>query len=421
MHEPWVGGGAGGDRRAGGAGGALRAAVGARVVIVVDATPLQTGHRVRGIGTYTGGLLDALTRLPRPMPLSLLRQPPQPTDVPALADVLARPSITTVPLLKPPWRKDRLQWLVSQPAIALALRHAGARLYHATDSNGLVLVPRVTTVAMVYDLIPLHNPAVLFPPRWLDQRIGYARYLRLLRRVDHLIAISEATKRDVVERLRIPPERITVTPLAVDARRFYPRPAAEIDRVLARYRLRRPYFLHVGSYVGPSDQNKNTANILRAFDLFSRDPNATHSLYLAGKWSPSAMQEIYAAYPRLADSGRLRALGYVPDDDLSALYGGADLFVYPSLLEGFGLPILEAMRCACPVLTSTVSSLPEVAGDAALLVDPRDTEAMAEAMARLAGDTELRADLVRRGQTRAALFSWERTARLTLEVYRALS
>ncbi len=390
-------------------------------MIVVDATPLQTGHRLRGIGTYTGGLLDALTRLPRPMPLGLLRQPPQPTDAPALADVLARPGITTVPLLKPPWRKDRLQWLVSQPAIALALRHAGARLYHATESNDLVLVPGVTTVAMVHDLIPLHNPDVLFPPRWLDQRIGYARYLRLLQRVDHIVVNSEATKRDAVERLRIPPERITVTPLAVNERHFYPRPAAEIDRALARYRLRRPYFLHVGSYVGPSDQNKNVANILRAFDLFSRDPNTTHSLYIAGKWSPSAMQEFYASYPRLVDSGRLRMLGYVPDDDLPTLYGGADLFVYPSLLEGFGLPILEAMRCACPVLTSTVSSLPEVAGDAALLVDPRDPEAMAEAMARLAGDAALRADLVRRGLTRATLFSWERTAQLTLGVYRALS
>ena len=389
-------------------------------MIVVDATPLQTGHRVRGIGTYTGGLLDALTRLPHPMPLGLLRQPPQPDDAPALADVLARPGITTVPLLKPPWRKDRLQWLVSQPAIALALRRSGARLYHATDSNGLVLVPGVTTVVTLYDLIPLHNPDVLFPPRWLDQRIGYARYLRLLRRADHLIAISEATKRDAVERLRIPPERITVTPLAVDARRFYPRPAAEVDRVLARYNLRQPYFLHVGSYVGPSDQNKNTANILRAFDLFSRDPNATHRLYLAGKWSPLAIQELYAAYPRLADSGRLRVLGYVPDDDLPALYSGAGALVYPSLVEGFGLPVLEAMRCGCPVLTSGVSSLPEVAGGAALYVDPYSVEEIAAALGSLAAQPDLRAALARRGLQRAEGFTWRRTAEATLRVYEEL-
>ncbi len=389
-------------------------------MIVIDATPLQTGHRLRGIGTYTGGLLDALTRLQHPMPLGLLRQPPRPTDAPALAEALARPGVATVPLHKPPWRKDRLQWLVSQPAVALALRRAGARLYHATESNDLVLVPGVTTLAMLHDLIPLHNPDLLFPPRWLDQRIGYARYLRLLQRVDHIVANSEATKRDAVERLRIPPERITVTPLAVDARCFYPRPLDEVERALARYRLRRPYFLHVGSYVGPSDGNKNTANILRAFDQFSRDPNAAHSLHIAGKWSPPAIQELHAAYPRLVDSGRLRVLGYVPADDLPALYGGADLFVYPSLLEGFGLPVLEAMRCGAPVLTSTVSSLPEVAGDAALLVDPHDPEAIADALARVAGAADLRADLVRRGLRRAEEFSWERTAQKTLDVYKRL-
>ncbi len=389
-------------------------------MIVVDATPLQTGHRLRGIGTYTAGLLDALTRVEHPAPLGLLRQPGCPADAPVLADVLARPGVTTVPLRKLPWRKDRLQWLVSQPAVALALRKTRARLYHATESNDLVLVPGVTTLAMLHDLIPLHNPDLLFPPRWLDQRLGYARYLGLLRRVDHIVANSEATKQDAVERLRIPPERITVTPLAVDARRFYPRPIDEISRVLARYDLRRPYFLHVGAYIGPSDQNKNTANILRAFDLFARDPNAAHSLYMAGTWSPLVIQQLYTMYPRLVDSGRLRALGHVPDADLPALYGGADAFVYPSLREGFGLPILEAMRCGTPVITSTVSSLPEVAGDAALLVDPREVEAIAHALTRVAGDSGLRAELTRRGLARAGEFTWTRTAQLTVQVYRAL-
>ena len=389
-------------------------------MIVVDATPLQTGHRLRGIGTYTGGLLDALTRLQHPTPLGLLYQSPRPADAPLLAELLARPGVTPIPLRKPPWRRDRLQWLVSQPAVALALRGARAQLYHATESNDLVLAPGVTTLAMLHDLIPLHNPDLLFPPRWFDQRIGYARYLSLLWRADHILTHAEATKRDAVARLRLPPERITVIPLAVDERRFYPRPHDEVERVLARYGLRQPYVLHVGSYVGPSDGNKNTANILRAFDLFSRDPNAAHSLYIAGKWSPSAIQELHAAYPRLVDSGRLRVLGYVPDDDLPALYGGADLFVYPSLLEGFGLPILEAMRCGCPVLTSTVSSLPEVAGDAALLVDPRDSEAIADGLALVAGDAELRADLVARGLRRAGEFSWARTAELTVQLYRLL-
>jgi len=386
-------------------------------MIVVDATPLQTGHRYRGIGTSTGSLLDALTQLNHPAPLGLLRQQTRPTDNPQLAEILTRQGVTVVPLRKPPWRRDRLQWLVSLPAVWAAVRHVGARIYHATEPNGLVLVPGVATVATLHDLIPLHDPAAHFPPRWFDQRIGYARYLHLLRRVDHIIANSEATKRDAVERLRIVPERITVTPFAVDARRFYPCSQDQIQRVLTRHDLRRPYFLHVSSRVGPADDNKNTANVLRAFELFACDRDGAHALYIAGKWSPSAIAALQSSYPALVAAGRLRVLGFVPDADLPALYGGADAFVYPSLLEGFGLPVLEAMRCATPVLTSNVSALPEVAGDAALLVDPRSVEEVEAALRRLAGEPELRADLVARGLRRAEGFSWTRTARQTLHVY----
>ncbi len=385
-------------------------------MIVIDASPLQTAHKYRGIGAYTGGLLDALTRLRQPEALGLLAEPARPDDLPLLADLLARPGVTKVTLPRPEWRRSRLQWVVGLAAVYPTILRTRPRIYHATEGSGLVRVPGVTTVATLYDLIPLHDEAAHFPLSRVDQRIGYARYLRLLQRVDHLIAISEATKRDAVERLRIPPERITVTPLAVDARRFYPRAAAEIDRVLARYRLRRPYFLHIGS----SDPNKNTANILRAFAAFSRHGHSERVLCIVGKWPAQALAQLERSHPGLLASGRLRMLGYVPDDDLPALYGGADLFVYPSLLEGFGLPILEAMRCACPVLTSTVSSLPEAAGDAALLVDPHDTEAMSEAMARLAGDAALRADLVQRGLQRAQEFSWTRTAERTLRIYQSL-
>ncbi len=385
-------------------------------MIVVDASPLQTEHKYRGIGTYTAGLLDALTRLLHSEPLGLLAEPARSGDLPLLADLLARPGVERVTLPRPEWRRSRLQWIVGSASVYPTILRARPRLYHATEGNGLVRVPGVTTVATLYDLIPLHDQTAHFPLGRLDNRIGYARYLRLLQRVDHLIAISEATKRDAVERLRIPPERVTVTPLAVDARRFYPRAPDEIARVLARYRLRRPYFLHIGS----SDPNKNTENILRAFDQFSRHSHAEHILCIAGKWPAQALARLERSYPDLLESGRLRVLGYVPADDLPALYGGADLFVYPSLLEGFGLPVLEAMRCGAPVLTSTVSSLPEVAGDAALLVDPHDPAALTDALARVAGAADLRAELIARGLRRAELFYWKLTAELTLRVYRSL-
>ena len=395
-------------------------------MIVVDATPLQTEHRYRGPGVYTAGLLDALTNIVSSQApvasnrqpatsLGLLAQSPRAADLPLLADLLARPGVETVPLRRPRWPRYHGQWLLSLLALRPALRRAGTRLYHATEPNGLLHLPGVATVATLYDLIPLHHPAAHFPPRRLDQRLGYARYLHLLQRADRLIAISEAAKRDAVERLRIAPERIAVTPLAVDERRFYPRSPEEIARVVARYRLRRPYFLHVGA----AAYHKNTANVLRAFDLLRR-AGAGHALYVAGKWTPRALAAVEAQHPGLVSGGHVRVLGFVPDDDLPALYGGATALVYPSLLEGFGLPVLEAMRCATPVLTSNTSSLPEVGGEAALYVDPHSVEEIAAGLRRLAGEPALRSDLVARGLRRAREFSWTRTAEATLRVYREL-
>lgn len=396
-------------------------------MIVVDATPLQTEHRYRGPGTYTAGLLDALTELVVSSSLlvasnellttgfALLGQSHRADDLPLLAELLERPGVETIPLRRPRWPRYHGQWLLSLLALRPALRRAGVRLYHATEPNGLVLLPGVATVATLYDLIPLRHPEAHFPPRRLDQRLGYARYLRLLQRADRLIAISEATKRDAVERLRIAPERIAVTPLAVDERRFAPRAPEEIARVVERHGLRRPYFLHVGA----ATFHKNTANVLRAFDRLRRAGDE-HTLYVAGKWTPRALAAVEADYPGLISGGHLRVLGFVPDDDLPALYGGATALVYPSLIEGFGLPVLEAMRCATPVLTSNTSSLPEVGGDAALYVDPHDADAIAAALTRLAGEPALRSDLIARGLQRARLFSWRRTAEATLRVYEEL-
>jgi len=394
-------------------------------VILIDATPLQTEHRYRGTGAYTAGLLDALTDPTNPIPcdsrvapLGLLAQPPRPSDLPLLAELLTRDT-RTIPLTRPRWPRYRLQPLFGPLFVAPAVRRARPRVYHATEPQGLVRVRGVATVATLYDLIPLRHPDAHYPLRRLDARLGYARYLHELQRVDRLIAISEATKQEAVERLRIPPERIAVTPLAVDERRFYPRSTEEVDRALARHGLRRPYVLHVSA----SNYHKNTDNVAQAFDLFAGQAGpggAEHTLVIVGSWSPRALAGLRAAYPRLVESGRLRVLGFVPDDDLPALYSGAGALVYASLVEGFGLPVLEAMRCGCPVLTSGVSSLPEVAGGAALYVDPYSVEEIAAALGSLAAQPDLRAALARRGLQRAEGFTWRRTAEATLRVYEEL-
>jgi glycosyltransferase involved in cell wall biosynthesis len=391
-------------------------------MIVIDATPLQTEHRYHGIGSYTAGLLDALlcpslTESPRDS-LALLLHASQPNELPPAVDLALRPGIRVISVPQSLWQGarcvDRLQALIRFRCIRAAVQRAQARVYHATEPNGLVHVAGVRTLATLYDLIPLHYPSAIFPLRRLDVRAGYARYLHQLRRADHLIAISEATKQDAVERLRVPPERISVTPLAVDGRRFYPRSLEEIENVLARHGLRRPYFLHVGS----SAYHKNTAAVVPAFSLFCQEAGAEHALYVTGAYEDRVLADMHSSCPQLFASRRVHMIGVVPGDDLPALYSGAEALVYPSLIEGFGLPVLEAMRCATPVLTSHTSSLPEVGGDAVLYVDPRRPDEIAAGLHRLASQPELRAELVARGRGRAALFSWARTADQTLRIYK---
>lgn len=220
-----------------------------------------------------------------------------------------------------------------------------------------------------------------------------------------IIADSETTKNDLVREYRVPEERITVV---------YPgcnlEPADETggERVRERYHLPHKYILHLGTL----HPRKNILRLLEAFQFLARDFPDLH-LVLAGKkgW---LYDEILYKVEGLG--GRVHLPGYIASQDLSPLLRGARLFILPSLYEGFGFPILEAMAAGTPVVCSNASALPEVAGDAALLFDPHDVEAMRETIRRVLEDEALRAELVERGLERAKLFSWERCARETLSV-----
>jgi len=188
---------------------------------------------------------------------------------------------------------------------------------------------------------------------------------------------------------------------------------ATIEGVKARYHIRGEYVL----YVGTLQPRKNLGRLLEAVALLRKEARRGEapSLIIAGRkgW---LYDPVFQQVERLGLEGEVVFPGYVPQEDLPALLSGARLFVFPSLYEGFGLPVLEAMACGTPVVCSNVSSLPEVAGDAALLVDPLDVEGMAEAMNRLLQDEGLRAELVERGYRQVRRFSWERCARATLAV-----
>jgi alpha-1,3-rhamnosyl/mannosyltransferase len=238
----------------------------------------------------------------------------------------------------------------------------------------------------------------------------------------HVVSISEAARQDLLARFKLPPEQVTTTPLAADAC-FGIQSPAEIARVRAAYELPEEMVL----FVGINKPHKNLVRLVEAFgELLRRGSSA--ALVLAGPWD-ARYPEVTEAIARVAGqttpagpaAQRLRVLGAVPEADLPALYAAATVFVLPSLYEGFGLPVLEAMACGTAVACSNTSSLPEIAGAAALTFDPHDVTAMADAIGRLLEDSALRMQMVRAGQVQAARFTWENTAAQTLAVYRQLT
>jgi glycosyltransferase involved in cell wall biosynthesis len=229
------------------------------------------------------------------------------------------------------------------------------------------------------------------------------------RRAAVVIAGSEHAKRDIHATYGIPPERIAVIHHAPDPR-FRP---VRDDAVLRRLGIRAPYVLSVGRL----NPRKNLPALLRAFERMRPRLREPVQLVIAGQpdFRADRFDALVGASPWRADVIRT---GYVSDEDLPALYSGAALFVFPSLAEGFGLPPLEAMACGTPVICSHASSLPEVVGDAALLVAPDSVEEMAAALLRVLGEPHLRATLARRSLERAARFTWQAAAQQTLDVYR---
>lgn len=266
----------------------------------------------------------------------------------------------------------------------------------------------------VYDLIP-----VLFDDVVVEhQREHMAATLRSLKEGNWAVAISQSTKNDLCDYTGMDPARVFVTPLAADKAKFYPcRDAARIDDMRARYVLPSgPYLLSVCTL----EPRKNLDTLIRCFEHIASEPGmSNYCLVLTGNvgWNDEQIFAALAGAPAL--KGKVVMTGYVSDDDLAPLYSGAAAFVYPSLYEGFGLPPLEAMQCGTPVLTSNTSSLPEVVGDAGIMANPRDEDALCQGMLDLCLNSSLRAELSARALRRAAEFSWERCAAQTLEAYAA--
>jgi glycosyltransferase involved in cell wall biosynthesis len=291
--------------------------------------------------------------------------------------------------------------------LAALARRDGCDVLHCPNGMG---PPWSSTpiVLTIHDLSLFRYPHC--HPRW---RIVTTRRLlpRLARRAAAVVAVSEFTRREILSVLQLPPEKVHTVHSAAAAS-F--RPVTDASRLAAirqRYGLPERFVL----FVGTVEPRKNLHRLVRAFRQV-RQRGFPHALILAGHkgW---LMEGFAEEIERLGLSDATRRLGYVPDADLPALYSLADLFVYPSLYEGFGLPTLEAMACGTPVLSSNSPALAEVCGDAACLVDPLDEDALADALSLLLRDRDQRVELSRKGLVRAREFSWQRAAEETMAVY----
>lgn len=368
--------------------------IGTRIGIDYTAAARQRA----GIGRYTRELVNALLRLESPYSYVIfaaaggLEQARRRAWAMPLRD---RAEIRSLPLsddwIARLWHRLRLPIPVEMVTGPLALFYSPDFVLPPTKNT-------TRTLLTVHDLSFLRYPEAFVPAlcRYLERVVP-----RSVARADLVLADSAHTRADLIALLGTPPEKVHVLYSGVDTR-FCPQPEeGELQRLRARYGIgEQPYILSVGT-VQPRK------NYVRLIQAFAQLPDPQLQLVIAG--APGWLyQEVMAEAEKHGD--RVRILGFVEERDLPALYRNAVLFAFPSLYEGFGLPVLEAMACGTPVVCSNASSLPEVAGEAALLVDPFDTDGLAQAMALVLTDADRRQEMTARGLAQAARFTWERAA-----------
>jgi glycosyltransferase involved in cell wall biosynthesis len=367
----------------------------------LDAIPLVAAKT--GVGHYTDALADALARVYREHQYTLLSPFDFSFEVNGHGNGSSRPA-NLVKQFLPVRSIFRHWWLVGLPAL---LRISPFDVFHGTNYCIPVFAP-CPTVVTIHDL-SLFTQAHTHEDA--NVKRGKRRIPVMAHRATLIIAPSEWTRREITQHLKIKDHKLRVIP---EAARPHMRPQREdeVQPVLEKHGIRGPFLL----YVGTIEPRKNLLTLIRAYDDLIRSTEHRPQLVLAGGrgW---LFDEVFNLVEELRLQDQVKFTGYVADADLPALYSAAEAFVYPSLYEGFGLPPLEAMACGAPVITSNVTSLPEVVGTAGLTHAPEDARALSQAMVKLLNDIQMREHFKRAGLERAQQFSWERAARATQAVY----
>ena len=363
--------------------------------IAIDARKLHDF----GIGTYIRNLLRHLSRIDRENEYVLLCHQ---SDM-AVAGTLGENFRTVL--------EPAANYSVSEQFhIPLVLMREKPDVFHAPHYV-LPVAVRSRSVVTIHDCIHL-----MFP-QYLPNRAAYA-YARgamwsAARKSDRILTVSEASKRDILHFFNVPPDKIVVVYNGIDERFWIQPSPEEIARVRERFQLDHGFVL----YAGTIKPHKNLVRLIEAFAALRKGEFEELKLLIIGD-EISKLPALRRAVHSHKLHKHVRFLGFLPDETLAALYRLAAVFVFPSLYEGFGLPPLEAMASGTPVVTSNVSSLPEVAGDAAILVDPYDVSSIVDGVRRVLTDPLLADELRRKGLTRARDFSWERSVTRTHDIYR---
>lgn len=366
--------------------------------IGIDATPLPA--QPVGAGVYIIQLIRALATEPGAHRLVVFAQRGR-------RDLIDTPRLTGVEWIETPDLSPARRLVWEQVALPALARRAGVEVLHSLHYTRPYFLPCASVVTfhdMTFFLYPkLHT---------FSKRVFFPWMMRMsARKAQAIIAVSENTHRDAVRILKIAPDKIFTVQNGIGAE-FRPiDDPALLQACRKKYNLEQPFFL----YVGTVEPRKNLPLLLRAFARLAAQ-GSDFSLVIVGRlgWM---YEDVFRLVESLGLSGRVQFTGYVPAEDLPMVYNLAQIFVYPSLYEGFGFPPLEAMACGAPVITTASSAMRDQVGDAAILTPPGDEQALYEAMDQLAYNPELRRMLSVRGRSQAAQYTWQTTAQKTLQVY----
>lgn len=371
-----------------------------RVGILYTAALRQRG----GIGRLTRGLVETLMQVDQQNQYTLLITRDAPLE--RLPQLPPNFRVRTIPITE---RWLTRLWHRLDVPLAADWWTGSLDLFHAPD---FVLPPlhRAPGLLTVHDFSFMRHPNGAVPRlrEWLNRVVP-----KSVHRAHHILADSESTRRDIIEILHAPPEKVTVVGAGVETR-FHPIKEPEQHQLVReKYQLPSQFVLGLGTL----EPRKNFTGLIEAFNQVAADLPQLHLVIAGGKgW---LYEDIFKAAANSPSSERIHLIGFVDDADLPTLYSMAHLFAYPSHYEGFGIPVLEAMACGTPVVTANNSSLPEVAGDAALMVPSTNSDMLANVIHRLSTDITLRSQCKRRGLVQAKHFTWHQAAKKLLQVYQA--